>query len=106
MNDQNIIRDDDAGSEEYSEIIVPNEAKGDRIDKFISNEEDITRSAAVKLLEEGRVLVDGKITPKNYKLRGGEIITVEYPELRESDAVPQNIPLDIVYEDGDIIVII
>ena len=103
--DLNSCEYDTLDSEEMSEINVPDSAKGERIDKFISNEENITRSVVVRLLEEGRVLVNQKTIAKNYKLRGGETITIEYPEIGESDAEPQNIPLDIVYEDNDIIVI-
>ena len=88
-----------------SELIVSDESKGERLDKFLSAEEDITRSAAVKLIEDGLVLVNEKTATKNYKLRGGEIITVNYPPIKASECVPQNIPLDIIYEDNDIIVI-
>ena len=106
MNDNDVSRNgDDIVSEDFSVLRVPQDSKGERIDKFLSVEEGITRSAAVKLLEEGRVLVNGGTIAKNYKLRGGEIITVEYPEIQESEAVAQDIPLDIVFEDEDIIVI-
>lgn len=106
MNDENIVSvNDDLAPERFSEIVAAAESSGERIDKFLSNKEGITRSSAVKLVEEGRVLVDGKSVAKNYKLRGGETVTVEYPETEDTDAIPQNIPLDIVYEDDDIVVI-
>lgn len=106
VNEENLASvNDDLASERFSEIVTDAESSGERIDKFLSGEEGITRSAAVKLVEEGRVLVDGKTVAKNYKLRGGETVTVEYPEAEDTDAIPQNIPLDIVYEDDDIIVI-
>ena len=104
-NDQIPIEFDDPAVDEAVVISVPEGAKGERIDKFLSSVEDMTRSVAVKLLEEGRILVDGRMAAKNYKLRGGECVTVEYPELKSSEAMPQNIPLDVIYEDDDIIVI-
>lgn len=87
------------------EIIVSNESKGERIDAFISNAEGITRSAAARLCENGMVLVLGKAVAKNYKLRGGETVEISYPPVEPDDAIPENIPLDIVYEDDDIIVV-
>ena len=87
------------------EIVVPNESKGERIDAFLSNVEGITRSAAARLCENGMVLVGDKAVAKNYKLRGGEALTVSYPPVEPDDALPENIPLDIVYEDDDIIVV-
>ncbi len=83
-----------------------NEDKGQRLDAWLAaNLEDMTRSAAQRLLEEGRVTVNGKALAKNYKLTGGETIEVSLPEPEPIDVVPQNIPLDIVYEDGDVIVV-
>ncbi|WP_303836059.1 RluA family pseudouridine synthase [Ruminococcus flavefaciens] len=80
--------------------------KGIRIDKYISdNIAELTRSAVQGLIEKGLVLADGKAVSKNYKLRGGEEITVEIPEPEPMDAVPEAIPLDIVYEDDDLLVV-
>ena len=80
--------------------------KGSRIDKYISdNIAELTRSAVQGLIEKGLVLADGKAVSKNYKLRGGEEITVEIPEPEPMDAVPEDIPLDIVYEDDDLLVV-
>ena len=61
--------------------------------------------AVQRLIEEGMLLADGKPVSKNYKLRGGEIITVDIPEPEPMDAVPEDIPLDIVYEDDDLLVV-
>ena len=73
--------------------------KGSRIDKYISdNIAELTRSAVQGLIEKGLVLADGRAVSKNYKLRGGEEISVEIPEPETMDAVPEDIPLDIVYE--------
>ena len=78
---------------------------GARIDKYLSERADLTRSAAVRLLEEGDVSVSGASVSKNYKVRVGDEITVNYPEPEPDTALPENIPLDVVYEDQDIIVI-
>ncbi len=82
------------------------EDKGSRIDKYISdNIAELTRSAVHGLIEKGLVLAEGKAVSKNYKLRGGEEISVEIPEPEPMDAVPEDIPLDIVYEDDDLLVV-
>jgi len=82
------------------------EEKGCRLDQFLSDRlEELTRSAAQRLLEEGQVLLGDKPLKKNYKLTGGETIEVNLPDPEPIDAVPQNIPLDIAYEDDDLLVI-
>ena len=82
------------------------EDAGSRIDAWLAaNLEDVTRSAAQRLLEEGRVTKDGKALAKNYKLTGTETLEVSLPDPEPVDVVPQDIPLDIVYEDSDVIVV-
>ena len=78
---------------------------GKRADAFVSEKTELTRSAVAKLAESGRVLLDGKPVAKNYKLRVGDVLEIELPEPEPVEAVPQNIPIDIVYEDEDIIVV-
>jgi len=78
---------------------------GVRIDKYISDNIALTRSAVQGLISRGAVTADGKAVSKNYKLRGGEMITVVIPEPEPMDAVPENIPLNIVYEDDDLLVV-
>lgn len=78
---------------------------GVRIDKYISDNIALTRSAVQGLISRGAVTADWKAVSKNYKLRGGEMITVEIPEPEPMDAVPENIPLNIVYEDDDLLVV-
>ena len=81
-------------------------AAGARIDKYISdNIAELTRSAVQGLIADGLVLADGKPVSKNYKLRGGETIEAEIPEPQAMDAVPEDIPLNIVYEDADLLVV-
>ena len=67
--------------------------------------EDVTRSAAQRLLEEGRVTCDGRMVKKNEKTVAGQVLTVDLPEPEAVDIVPQDIPLDIRYEDDDVIVL-
>ena len=67
--------------------------------------EDVTRSAAQKWLEDGRVTLNGKPVKKNAKLSPGDVLMVTPPEVEEIDLIPQDIPLDVVYEDQDVIVI-
>ena len=84
---------------------TPND-KGVRIDKFISeNADDISRSFASKLCEDGQVIISGKAVGKNYKLKGDEEIVIDMPEPEEIEILPEDIPLNIVYEDSDVIVI-
>ncbi|MBR5543822.1 MAG: RluA family pseudouridine synthase [Oscillospiraceae bacterium] len=75
--------------------------EGKRLDVFLAEKLDITRNAAAALIEGGGVLA----LKKNYKLKAGDEIEVTMPEPREVDIIPQDIPLDIVYEDGDLLVI-
>ncbi len=77
----------------------------ERLDRFVSEKLSISRSRCVQLIDEGAVLVNAKQKNKNYRLATGDIIFVEIPEDQEIDAKPENIPLDIVYEDNDIIIV-
>lgn len=82
------------------------EEKGRRLDQFLAEAlEELTRSAAQRLAEDGQVLLNGKPLKKNYKMGGSETIEVRLPDPEAIDAVPQNIPLDIAYEDDDLLVI-
>ena len=79
---------------------------GKRVDAWLAGQMDgLTRSAAQRLLEDGRVVLDGKPLAKNYRLTGKEALTVSLPDPEPLDAVPQDIPLDVVYEDADVIVV-
>ncbi len=79
---------------------------GKRIDKFISDTvEELTRSAVQGLISKNAVTADGKAVSKNYKIRGGEQIELEIPEPEIMDAVAENIPIEIVYEDEDLLVV-
>ena len=79
---------------------------GLRLDSFLAGRlEGTTRSAAVRLIENGCVTVNGKAAGKSVRIAGGETVCVELPEAEEPEARPEDIPLDIVYEDGDVIVV-
>ena len=78
---------------------------GQRIDTVVAEREKISRSAGARLIEEGAVLVNSKSVPKNYKVRENDVIEISHPEVAECEIVPQNIPINIVYEDDDIIVV-
>ena len=82
------------------------ESKNQRLDAFLASSLDgLTRSQATRLIESGEVAVNGKTAGKSYKLAGGEDIAVTLPEPEPVEAVPQDIPLDVVYEDADVIVV-
>ena len=79
---------------------------GERADAFLARlVPDLTRSAAQRLLEEGAVTLGGRPVKKNYKTAPGDVLEVALPDPEPVDVVPQNIPLDVVYEDGDVIVV-
>lgn len=79
---------------------------GTRVDAWLASQLDgFTRSAVQRLLEEGRVLREGKPLAKNVRLAGGEVLTVSLPDPEPMDALPQDILLDVVYEDSDVIVV-
>ncbi len=79
---------------------------GERADQLLARAIDgLTRSAAQKLLDEGRVTSGGKTLKKNARPDEGAVLTVDIPEAEPVDIVPQNIPLDVVYEDEDVIVV-
>ncbi len=79
---------------------------GERLDAFLARSvEELTRSAAQKLLEEGCVLRNGKAAKKNEKLAAGDEITVSIPEPKAVDIVPKEMALDIVYQDEDVLVL-
>lgn len=87
------------------EFTVDDQNVGVRIDNFVAQKCELTRSAAVKLIESGNVLLRGASPAKNYKLRLGDTLEVSIPEPEACEARPEDIPLDVVYEDDDIIVV-
>ncbi len=87
-------------------LTAAGEDAGARLDAFLAQRlPALTRSAAVRLIEAGAVLVDGKAAAKSCRLAGGEAVSVALPDPEPIEALPQDIPLDVVYEDGDVIVV-
>ena len=78
---------------------------GKRLDAYAAEAAEITRSAAARLIEEGAVTVNGSSSIKKYLVKEGDVIEIFMPEPEEYDAEPEDIPLDIIYEDEWIIVI-
>ncbi len=81
------------------------EDNGARLDRFVTEHSDLTRSAAERLIRDGMVCVNGKPAAKNLRLREGDTVEITLPAPEASEALPQDIPLDIVYEDDDLIVV-
>lgn len=82
------------------------EESGKRLDAYITSiDSEITRTAAQRLIEQGNILVNGEKKKTAYKVSNGDIITIEKEESKEIELKAQNIPIDIIYEDDDIIVV-
>ena len=81
------------------------EKSGDRLDAFLAEQAGITRSYAQKLIEGGQVTLGGVVPKKNYKLSAGERVELILPDNEDCEAEPEDIPLDIKYEDDDIIIV-
>ena len=91
---------------EQREFMVEAEAAGQRIDRFLSGEDTgLSRSALQALVAEGHVLCNGKQIAKSLKLKAGDTVLLEIPDAKPIEAVPQDIPLDIVYEDEHLLVV-
>lgn len=87
-------------------LTATTEDAGTRLDSFLAGRlEGVTRSAAARLIESGCVTVDGRPAGKSVRMTGGETVCVLLPEAEEPEARPQDIPLDVVYEDSDVIVV-
>jgi 23S rRNA pseudouridine1911/1915/1917 synthase len=87
-------------------LVVPPEAAGERLDRFLAAYERVgSRAAAERLLGDGSVLVDGAPRPKSHRLAGGEEVELELPERRESALSPEPVEgLRIAYEDEHLLV--
>ena len=88
------------------EYIVSQEEKGKRLDTYIpSVDTDITRTSAQRLIEDGNILVNGKNAKVSYKIQENDKISVEIPKPKQIELKAQDIPIEIIYEDSDIIVV-
>ena len=87
-------------------VVVEENTQKKRIDSYIVDKNiNLSRTAIKRLLDEGKILVNGKKQKPSYKPEVGDIITIEIPEPEEVELKPQDIPIDIIYEDKDIIVV-
>ena len=88
------------------EYIVPKEEKGKRLDTYIAQiNKSITRTSAQRLIEEENILVNGKKQKVSYKVQENDKITIKIPEPKPIELKAQDIPIDVIYEDSDIIVV-
>lgn len=87
-------------------FIIEEDMEGERIDKFIPSVcENLTRSYVAKLIKERLVFVNGKVVKASYSLNEGDKVEFEVPKAQEPSIEPEDIPLDILYEDEDVIVV-
>lgn len=91
---------------ERKSVTVPAQSAGTRVDRFLADAGlGLTRNAAQRLLLDGHVTCGGASMAKNALLSGGEELEIELPDPEPTDVLPQNIPLDVVYEDADVIAV-
>lgn len=88
------------------ELTISSEAAGQRLDSYLAAQElDLTRSRIQGLIDSGKILVNGFPTKPSHKVKPGETIKIEIPPPKKSPILPENIPLEVVYEDQDLLVI-
>ena len=91
---------------EKKDYKINDELVGERLDKAISiKDNNLSRAQVQRLIDENNILVNGKIAKASYKVNTGDIITISYEEPKEVEIKEENIPLDIIYEDNDILAI-
>lgn len=90
---------------EAEPLTVGEEDVGKRLDQFAAEASGLTRSAVCRLIDGGDLTVNGKNAVKNLRLRAGDQVSITLPEPTLCEVLPENIPLDVVYEDEDLIVI-
>ena len=91
--------------EDLSEVVTFNINETARLDSIVSEFLDITRSSAAKLIEEGNVTVSGKKASKSLKAKIGDEVRITLPPPKNCEAQPQNIPVEILYEDEELLVV-
>ena len=88
------------------EFIIEEASTGERIDKFLSDTiPDMSRAYIQKLIKDEQITVNHKTIKSNYKLNVGDLVFLEEPELKEPDILAENIPLNILYEDSDLLIV-
>ena len=87
-------------------VAVPPSAAGERLDRFVAGLEGVgSRAAAERLVAVGSVVVDGARVPKSHRLEGGEEVAIDLPARRATDLAPEEVPLEVVYEDEHLLVV-
>lgn len=87
-------------------FLIEDEQVDERVDKFLSEAlPDLSRSYIQKLIKNGQITVNQKVVRANYKFKSGDFVELEEPELKEPDILAEDIPLDILYEDSDLLII-
>ncbi|MDD5791166.1 MAG: RluA family pseudouridine synthase [Erysipelotrichaceae bacterium] len=86
-------------------LIVDEDCAGERVDLFLAENTLLSRSQIQKLIKEGKVLINGYPTKSKYPIVTDDEIEIDYKDKTETDIMPEDIPLDIVYEDADVIVV-
>ncbi len=92
------------GGEVLTLTVTP-EMEGERLDRIDTGREELSRSALSKLIASGGVTLNGKPATKNTRLHAGDTVTITLPEPEPAEALPENLPIDVIYEDDDIIVL-
>lgn len=88
------------------ELIVPDRSAEERLDKFIADaSEDVSRSVIKRLIASGDVTVDGEVEKASLRLKAGQLVSIAYVEPEPSYLEPQDIHVDVLYEDADVIVV-
>ena len=91
---------------EKKEYKIDQEIEGTRLDKAISEKDSkLSRSMVQKMLDNGNILVNGRTAKASYKLSVGDIVEITYEEPKETDLKPEDISLDIIYQDDDILIV-
>lgn len=86
-------------------FVIDDKDRGKRLDTFVSENTELSRSAAARLIECGSITVGGMAVQKKYELKAGDSVSIALPEPEPSEIAAENIPLDIVFEDEDLLVI-
>ncbi|MBQ2546730.1 MAG: RluA family pseudouridine synthase [Clostridia bacterium] len=92
-------------AEDILSVLCGDEEAGVRLDAFAAAHAGISRARAQKLIEDGDITLNGRAAKKNEKLSPGDRVEIAFPETEDAEAEPEDIPLDVVWEDGDIIVV-
>jgi len=92
--------------EQILEFVVSEADSGNRIDKYLSQiQNDLSRNYIQRLIDDGKIFMDHKPVKANFKVKSGALVTILVPELKEAEIAPEDIPIQIIYEDKDIIII-